>query len=67
LGRWYSMPLLRESFEGGKMKVGDLVYDYEVGCHAIIVKVIDAKPVLYKLFYDDGDTGYGNESHMALV
>ena len=49
------------------MQVGDLVYDDEMGKYAVIVKVIEANPLLYKLLMDDGEGGYAYRSDIVLV
>ena len=49
------------------MKVGDLVYDDEMGKYAVITEVVGASPVLYKLLMDDGEGGYAYRSDIVLV
>ena len=49
------------------MKVGDLVYDDEMGKHAVIVEVVNTEPTLYKLLMDDGERGYAYRSDIVLV
>ena len=49
------------------MEVGDLVYDGEMGKYAVIIKVIEANPLLYKLLMDDGEGGYAYRSDIVLV
>ena len=49
------------------MKVGDLVYDDEMGKYAVIIKIIQTKPLLYKIFMEDGQGGYAYRSDITLI
>ena len=51
------------------MKIGDLIWDDEVGQYGILISTIsaDGDHTLYYFLFEDGDTGYRFREDVCLV